>query len=222
MSLSEQASGHPRLHQLPQTHQLKALMTIIRDRATKRGDFVFYSDRVIRLLVEEGLNYLPVVAKEVTTPMEVPFQGVAFEGRICGVSIMRAGESMEQGLRDVCTSVRIGKVLIQRDERTAQPKLYYSKLPRDISDRWVLLLDPMLATGGSASKCVEVLLEAGVREERILFINLICAPEGALAMLNKFSKMQIVTAEIDEGIDDRKFILPGLGDFGDRYFGTED
>ncbi|KAJ2695213.1 hypothetical protein H4218_005297 [Coemansia sp. IMI 209128] len=222
MSLSAQAVGHARLHQLAQTHQLKALMTIIRDQNTPRGDFVFYSDRVIRLLVEEGLNYLPVVNKEVITPMGVPFQGVAFEGRICGVSIMRAGESMEQGLRDVCTSVRIGKVLIQRDERTAQPKLYYSKLPKDIANRWVLLLDPMLATGGSAIKCIEVLLEAGVKEERILFINLICSPEGALAMLEQFPKLQIITAEIDEGMDQQKFILPGLGDFGDRYFGTED
>ncbi|KAJ1857902.1 hypothetical protein GGH12_002978 [Coemansia sp. RSA 1822] len=222
MSLSATAAEHPRLHLLPQTNQLKGLMTIIRDINTPRGDFVFYSDRVIRLLVEEGLNYLPVVDKEVTTPMGVPFHGVAFEGRICGVSIMRAGESMEQGLRDVCTSVRIGKVLIQRDERTAQAKLYYSKLPKDIADRWVLLLDPMLATGGSAIKCIEVLLEAGVREERILFVNLICAPEGALAMLELFPKLQIITAEIDEGIDEQKFILPGLGDFGDRYFGTED
>ncbi|KAJ2455460.1 hypothetical protein EV183_000792 [Coemansia sp. RSA 2336] len=222
MSLSTKAAEHPRLHLLPQTNQLKGLMTIIRDADTPRGDFVFYSDRVIRLLVEEGLNYLPVVEKQVTTPMGMAFQGVAFEGRICGVSIMRAGESMEQGLREVCTSVRIGKVLIQRDERTAQPKLYYSKLPKDIADRWVLLLDPMLATGGSAMKCIEVLLEAGVKEERILFINLICAPEGALAMLEKFLKLQIITAEIDESIDSNKFILPGLGDFGDRYFGTED
>ncbi|KAJ2611829.1 Uracil phosphoribosyltransferase, synthesizes UMP from uracil [Coemansia sp. RSA 1365] len=222
MTLSKEAAEHSRLHLLPQTHQLKGLMTIIRDANTERGDFVFYSDRVIRLLVEEGLNYLPVVDKEVITPTGLPFQGVAFEGRICGVSIMRAGESMEQGLREVCTSVRIGKVLIQRDERTALPKLYYSKLPKDIADRWVLLLDPMLATGGSAVKCVETLLEAGVKEERILFINLICAPEGALAMLERFKSLQIITAEIDESIDERKFILPGLGDFGDRYFGTED
>ncbi|KAJ2783903.1 Uracil phosphoribosyltransferase, synthesizes UMP from uracil [Coemansia interrupta] len=222
MSLSLQAAEHPRLHQLPQTNQLKALMTIIRDKNTTRSDFVFYSDRVIRLLVEEGLNYLPVVHKQVITPMGIPFEGVSFEGRICGVSIMRAGESMEQGLRDVCTSVRIGKVLIQRDERTAQPKLYYSKLPKDIANRWVLLLDPMLATGGSAMKCIEVLMEAGVQEERILFINLICAPEGALKMLERFPKLQIITAEIDESMDANKFILPGLGDFGDRYFGTED
>ncbi|KAJ1916750.1 Uracil phosphoribosyltransferase, synthesizes UMP from uracil [Mycoemilia scoparia] len=213
---------HPRVHLLPQNNQLKALMSIIRSKDTARGDFIFYSDRVIRLLVEEGLNHLPVVPKDVITPMNEKYEGVAFQGRICGVSIMRAGESMEQGLRDVCTGVRIGKVLIQRDEATAQPKLYYSKLPADISDRWVLLLDPMLATGGSASKCIEVLHESGVKEDRILFINLICSPEGVKRMLDLFPKLQFVTAEIDEGMDDRKFIVPGLGDFGDRYFGTSD
>ncbi|CEG75454.1 Putative Uracil phosphoribosyltransferase 1 [Rhizopus microsporus] len=129
---------------LPQTSQLKGLMTIIRDKNTPRADFIFYADRIIRLLVEEGLNHLPVVDKAVKTPTGNEYKGIAFEGRICGVSIMRAGEAMEQGLRECCRSVRIGKILIQRDEETHQPKLYYSKLPKDIASRYVLLLDPML------------------------------------------------------------------------------
>jgi len=120
---------------------------MIRDRDTKRGDFIFYSNRIIRLLVEEGLNHLPVLSRTITTPVGREYQGVKFEGQICGVSIMRAGESMEQGLRECCRSVRIGKILIQRDEETSKPKLFYEKLPTDIKDRWVLLLDPMLATG---------------------------------------------------------------------------
>jgi len=120
---------------------------MIRDKKTERGDFIFYSNRIIRLLVEEGLNHLPTIEHTVTTPTGRPYDGVAFQGKICGVSIMRAGESMEQGLRDCCRSVRIGKILIQRDEETAQPKLFYDKLPEDIANRWVLLLDPMLATG---------------------------------------------------------------------------
>lgn len=123
---------------------------MIRDKNTGRADFIFYSNRIIRLLVEEGLNHLPVVGQEITTPVGRTYAGVKFEGKICGVSIMRAGESMEQGLRDCCRSVRIGKILIQRDEETSKPKLYYDKLPEDIADRWVLLLDPMLATGTSA------------------------------------------------------------------------
>lgn len=149
---------HENVNVLKQTQQLIALLTTIRDENTGRGDFIFYSNRIIRLLVEEGLNYLPVIERTVSTATGNDYKGVTFEGKICGVSIMRAGESMEQGLRDCCRSVRIGKILIQRDEETAKAKLYYSKLPEDIASRWVFLLDPMLATGGSAIKAVEVLV----------------------------------------------------------------
>lgn len=120
---------------------------MIRDKNTERADFIFYSNRIIRLLVEEGLNHLPVIEHTVTTPVGRTYAGVMFQGKICGVSIMRAGEAMEQGLRDCCRSVRIGKILIQRDEETSKPKLFYDKLPEDIAERWVLLLDPMFATG---------------------------------------------------------------------------
>ena len=120
---------------------------MIRDRNTSRADFIFYSNRIIRLLVEEGLNHLPVVENIIATPVGRPYAGVKFQGKICGVSIMRAGEAMEQGLRDCCRSVRIGKILIQREEDTSKPRLFYDKLPEDIAERWVLLLDPMFATG---------------------------------------------------------------------------
>jgi uracil phosphoribosyltransferase len=193
-------------------------LRIIRDKETSRSDFIFYSDRIIRLLVEEGLNLLPVKPQTVITPTGTHFEGVSFEGKICGVSIMRAGESMEQGLRDCCRSVRIGKILIQRDEETAQPKLFYDKLPQDIADRYVFLLDPMLATGGSAMMAVDVLLSRGVLQERIVFLNLIAAPEGIRAFNERFPKVRIVTGVIDAELDDRSYIRPGLGDFGDRYY----
>ncbi|KAJ1988277.1 Uracil phosphoribosyltransferase, synthesizes UMP from uracil [Dimargaris cristalligena] len=213
---------YPQVHLLEQTQQLKALLTIIRDQNTNRGDFIFYSDRIIRLLVEEGLNHLPVVDNVIETPTGSKYNGVDFLGKICGVSIMRAGEAMEQGLRDCCRSVRIGKILIQRDEETAEAKLYYAKLPSDISSRYVLLLDPMLATGGSAIRAIQVLLDHGVEEDRILFLNLLCAPEGVAAVVLNFPKLQIVTSDIDDGLDEHRFITPGLGDFGCRYFGTDD
>ena len=127
-------------------HCLMCTCSMIWDKNTTRADFIFYSNRIIRLLVE-GLNHLPVIGHTITTPVGRAYAGVKFEGKICGVSIMRAGEAMEQGLRDCCRSVRIGKILIQRDEDTSKPKLFYDKLPDDISDRWVLLLDPMFATG---------------------------------------------------------------------------
>ncbi|KAJ4306518.1 Uracil phosphoribosyltransferase, synthesizes UMP from uracil [Collariella sp. IMI 366227] len=174
---------------LPQTPQLIALLSIIRNKDTQRGDFIFYSNRIIRLLVEEGLNHLPTVAHT---------------GKICGVSILRAGEAMEQGLRECCRSVRIGKILIQRDEETAQPKLFYDKLPEDIADRWVLLLDPMLATGGSAIMAVDVLKSRGVPEDRILFLNVLASPQGIQAFASKFPKLRLVTAFIDQGLDEKK------------------
>jgi uracil phosphoribosyltransferase len=180
----------------------------IRDKSTDRADFIFYSNRIIRLLVEEGLNHLPVVEHAITTPVGRTYSGVKFEGKICGVSIMRAGEAMEQGLRDCCRSVRIGKILIQRDEETSQPKLFYDKLPEDIASRWVLLLDPMLATGGSALMAIDVLKSKGVPEDHILFLNLIASPEGATKFAEQFPKVRVVTAFVDQGLDDKKYECP--------------
>ncbi|CAM9015529.1 hypothetical protein WICANDRAFT_60465 [Wickerhamomyces anomalus NRRL Y-366-8] len=203
---------------LPQTNQLLGLYSIIRSKETRRSDFVFYSDRIIRLLVEKGLDQLPVEKHTVETPLNVDYEGVKFLGKICGVSIVRAGESMEQGLRDCCRSVRIGKILIQRDEETALPKLFFEKLPEDISDRYVFLLDPMLATGGSAMLATEVLISRGVKPERIFFLNLLTSPEGIKNYHSKFPEIKIITGGIDEKLDDKKRLVPGLGDFGDRYY----
>lgn len=171
--------------------------------------------------MEEGLNHLPVVEHTITTPVGRPYSGVKFQGKICGVSIMRAGESMEQGLRDCCRSVRIGKILIQRDEDTTKPRLFYEKLPDDIAHRWVLLLDPMFATGkpeypgnhvnglnsvagGSAIMAVEVLISKGVPEDRIFFLNVIASPEGVSRFAEQFPKARVVTAFIDQGLDEKK------------------
>ena len=111
---------------------------------------------------------------------------------------------MEQALRDCCRSVRIGKILIQRNEETSKPKLFYDKLPPDVKDRWVLLLDPMLATGGSAIMACEVLKSKGVPEERILFLNLIAAPEGIKNFKEKVPRVRVVTAFIDQGLNEKK------------------
>lgn len=200
---------------------------MIRDKNTGRADFIFHSNRISRLLVEEALNHLPVLPHTVNTPVAGrTYAGVKFEGKICGVSIMRAGEAMEQALRECCRSVRIGKILIQRDEETSKPRLFYDKLPEDIKDRWVLLLDPMLATGmylysndedelmliadvvgGSALMAVDVLRSKGVPEDHILFLNLIASPEGVQNFADKFPKVRVVTAFVDEGLNDKKYVL---------------
>ena len=211
---------YPQILVLKQTPQLKALLTIIRDKKTPREDFIFHADRVIRLLIEEGLNLLPTKTKIVTTPTGARFKGREFVGKICAVSIIRAGESMEKGIRDVCKKIRIGKILIQRDEKTAQPILFYSKLPQDIAQRYVFLVDPMLATGGSVCTAIRILKERGVKETRIIFLNLIACPEGIKKLTREFSKVRVIIAVVDERLNKKAFIIPGLGDFGDRYFGT--
>ena len=119
----------PNVHLLPQTDQLRALHTIIRDRDVSRDDFVFHSGRIIRLLVEAALDLLPFEEEVAETPVGTKYDGLRFASRLCGVSIARAGESMEAGLREVVPGVRIGKILIQRDKVTKLPKLYYSALP---------------------------------------------------------------------------------------------
>jgi len=208
------------VHLLKSTNQIKSLQTIIRNTETKRNDFIFYSDRLIRLVIEEALNYLPTKTKTVTTPTGAQYHGLEWTGDICGVSIIRAGESMEAALKEICQPVRIGKILIQRDEETSLPKLYYVKLPQDIANRFVLLLDPMLATGGSAKCAIDVLIKNGVKEENIIFVNLIAAMEGIKAVKDTYPKVRIVTSEIDDGLNNKNFIIPGIGDFGDRYFGN--
>jgi len=218
---SDLQKKYPNVHQLSHNHQVKGLLTIIRDMTTIREDFIFYADRLIRILIEDGLSYLPFKDSTVTTPTGCQYKGVQFTSKLCGVSIVRAGESMENGLRQVCKSIRIGKILIQRNEETAQPELFYAKFPKDIHERLVLLLDPMLATGGSVVKAVETLIEHGVKQENIFFFNLVAAPEGIINLASKYPKTTIITAEIDEGLNKDKYIVPGIGDFGDRYFGTE-
>jgi len=141
--------------------------------------------------------------------------------KLCGVSIMRAGESMEKCLREVIPDLPIGKILIQRNETDFQPKLYYTKLPLGIKECKVLLVDPMLATAGSACKAITILKDHNIKEENIIFINLVAAPEGVKRMQESFPSIKIITAALDDSLNEKAYILPGLGDFGDRYFGTD-
>ncbi|MET9454288.1 uracil phosphoribosyltransferase [Streptomyces canus] len=214
-------TGH-NVHLLPQTDQLRAIHTIIRDKDCTREDFVFHSRRVIRQLLEAGLDLLPFTKKDVTTPVGTTYHGLEFASKICAVPVIRAGEAMEGELRYLHPGIRVGKILIQRDKRTKLPHLYYQHLPADIADGHVLLLEPMLATAGSAIAAIDVLRAAGVPEKHIIMINFLSSPEGLRRVGTERPQVKIVTSAIEDRLNEHAFMIPGIGDFGDRFFGTTD
>jgi len=172
----------------------------------------------MRILAEDALAEFPSTDVKITTPCG-PCDGCVGPDptEICAVSIIRSGDALLDVVRDVEPAVRVGKILIQRDESHPDKvaKLFYSKLPPASGTQeapYVLLCDPMLATGGSALKAIEVLIQKyKVEPENIVFANMICAPEGLKAMAEAYPQIKIVTAAIDEYLNDDKFIVPGLG-----------
>ncbi|XP_010660839.1 uridine kinase-like protein 5 isoform X2 [Vitis vinifera] len=211
---------YPNVFIIRLTFQIRGMHTLIRDVKTTKHDFVFYADRLIRLVVEHGLGHLPFTEKQITTPTGSVYSGVVFCRRLCGVSIIRSGESMENALRACCKGIKIGKILIHGEGNDGR-QLIYENLPDDIASRHVLLLDPVLASGNSAVKAISLLLSKGVAESNIIFLNLIAAPEGIHAVCKKFPTLKIVTSEIDMSLNKDLRVIPGMGEFGDRYFGTD-
>ncbi|CAM8980614.1 unnamed protein product [Rhodiola kirilowii] len=211
---------YPNIYVIQSTFQIRGMHTLVRDVKTTKHDFVFYADRLIRLVVEHGLGHLPFTEKQIITPTGTVYSGVTFCKRLCGVSIIRSGESMENALRACCKGIKIGKVLIHGEGNDGR-QLIYEKLPSDISSRHVLLLDPVLASGNSAVKAISLLLSKGVPESNIIFLNLISAPEGIHVVCKKFPRLKIVTSEIDSSLNENMEVIPGMGEFGDRYFGTD-
>ncbi|CAL9051332.1 unnamed protein product [Musa banksii] len=212
---------YPNLSVIQSTFQIRGMHTLIRDAKTTTHDFIFYSDRLIRLVVEHGLGHLPFKEKQVITPTGSVYTGVEFCKRLCGISIIRSGESMENALRACCKGIKIGKILIHREGDNGQ-QLIYHNLPKDIADRNVLLLDPILGTGNSAVQAISLLLQNGVQESNIIFLNLISAPQGVHVVCKRFPRIKIVTSEIEFGLNEDFRVVPGMGEFGDRYFGTDD
>ena len=216
----ELSSSKQHVKVLEKTLLLSHLHTIIRDKDTNMTDFVNASNLIIHRLIDESLSILPSTSITVNTPCgEYTGDKISFD-TICAVSVVRAGDAMLHVLRNILPSATCGKILIQRNESTAEPILFHSKLPADIKDKWILLLDPMLATGGSAVKAIDVLREHGVAENKIIFVNLVAVNEGIAFLHSKYPTVKIVTSEIDAILNEKKYIVPGLGDFGDRYFGT--
>merc|ERR1712126_5025 len=194
----------------------------VRNKDTTRDEFIFYSKRLIRLVIEYSLSLLPFESVSVSTPQGLHYQGRrCTEKKICGVSILRAGETMEQALSDVCKDIRIGKILIQTNWESGEPELYYLRLPKDIKDYQVILMDATVATGAAAMMAIRVLLDHDVPEENINLVSLLMAESGVHTIAYAFPGVKIITTAVDPEINDRFHVMPGIGNFGDRYFGTE-
>jgi uracil phosphoribosyltransferase len=193
-------------------------ITLLRDRATPTKQFKELVDEIAMLMAYEATRDLALDAVSVETPLETA-AGWAVRGKkLTLVPILRAGLGMVEGILRLIPSARVGHIGLYRDHDTLEPVDYYFKVPGDASERDFLLLDPMLATGGSAAAAVTSLKRAGAN--RIRFLCLVAAPEGVARLAREHPDVTVLTASLDRELNDHGYILPGLGDAGDRLFGT--
>lgn len=209
---------HPRLTHV--THPLvQHKLTLMRDKTTSTGEFRRLLREISQLLAYEITRDLPLTTRSIETPvarMDAP----ALAGKkLALVSILRAGNGLLDGVLELIPSARVGFVGLYRDEETLRPVQYYCKLPEDLTERPVIAVDPMLATGNSSVAAIDLLKEAGAQDIR--FLCLLAAPEGLARMAQAHPDVPVVTAAIDDCLTEAGYITPGLGDAGDRMFGTK-
>jgi uracil phosphoribosyltransferase len=193
-------------------------MTLLRDRTTGTRDFKQLVAEIAMLMAYEVTKDLPTEPVEIDTPLERMTGRMVSDNKLTLVPILRAGLGMVDGISELLPTARVGHIGVARDEASLEPVRYYAKLPGDERERDYFVLDPMLATGGSATAAVTTLKTAGAR--RIKFLCLVAAPEGVSRMLDGHPDVPVYAAALDRGLNENGFILPGLGDAGDRLFGT--
>lgn len=194
-------------------------LTIMRDKQTPSNQFRQLLREISHLLAYEVTRELPMTTKTIDTPMTT-IEAPKLDGKkLALVSILRAGNGLLDGMLDLIPSARVGFVGLYRDEETLKPVKYYFKVPSEIDKRLVIAVDPMLATGNSSVAAIDMLKEAGAKN--IIFLCLLAAPEGVARMKEAHPDVPIITASLDEKLNDVGYIVPGLGDAGDRIFGTQ-
>ncbi|AOV08834.1 uracil phosphoribosyltransferase [Sporosarcina ureilytica] len=194
-------------------------LTYIRDINTGTKEFRELVDEVATLMAYEITRDLPLTEKEIETPIGKGTSDVLAGKKLGIIPILRAGLGMVEGILNLIPAAKVGHVGLYRDPETFEPVEYYVKLPKDVSERDLILVDPMLATGGSAIEAVNSLKKRGAKSIR--FMCLIAAPEGVKAMTDAHPDVDIYIAALDEKLDENGYIVPGLGDAGDRLFGTK-
>ncbi len=194
-------------------------LTIMRQTDTSTGEFRRLLREISQLLAYEVTRELPMTTKRIQTPMQ-EMDAPALAGRkLALVSILRAGNGLLDGMLELIPSARVGFVGLYRDEETLKPVQYYFKAPSELDERLVITVDPMLATGNSSVAAIDLLKEQGAKDIR--FLCLLAAPEGVARMKEAHPDVPIVTASLDERLNEMGYILPGLGDAGDRMYGTK-
>ncbi|MDB8849057.1 MAG: uracil phosphoribosyltransferase [Peptostreptococcus sp.] len=194
-------------------------LTLMRMEETGSKDFRELLTEITMLMGYEVTKDLPLGEIEIKTPVQKTTAKVLKGKKLAIVPILRAGIGMVDGFVNLIPAAKVGHIGLYRDPVTCEPVEYYCKLPEDIGDREIFLVDPMLATGGSATAAIQLLKEKGANNIRM--INLVAAPEGIEAVHAVYPEVDIYVAAVDEKLDDHKYIVPGLGDAGDRLFGTK-
>jgi uracil phosphoribosyltransferase len=193
-------------------------LSYLRDRETPTVHFRKLANEVTLLLTYEATKDLPTEPVEIETPLEQMVAERISGKKVAVCPVLRAGLGMLDGVLSLVSSARVGFLGMYRDEETLQPVEYYVKLPGDLDQRDAIVLDPMLATGNSSVAAIATVKEAGARS--VMLVCLVSAPEGIEHVHAEHSDVHIVTAAVDRGLDERGFIVPGLGDAGDRLYGT--
>ena len=194
-------------------------LTLLRDKNTGSKEFRELVSEISMLMCYEATRDLPLQEVEIETPIAVAKAKVISGRKLAFIPILRAGLGMAEGVLQLVPAAKVGHIGLYRDPETLQPVEYYCKLPTDIAKREAIVIDPMLATGGSAVDAISLLKKNGVKT--IKYMCIIAAPEGMKALTEAHPDVQIYCAALDEKLNDRSYIVPGLGDAGDRIFGTK-
>ncbi|MDR9394572.1 MAG: uracil phosphoribosyltransferase [Roseovarius sp.] len=194
-------------------------LTIMREKHTSTAVFRQLLREISQLLAYEVTHELPMTTKRIETPLQETESPTLAGRKLALISILRAGNGLLDGMLELIPSARVGFVGLYRDEETLRPVKYYYKVPELLGERLVIVVDPMLATGNSSAAAVDMLKESGARDIR--FLCLLAAPEGVARMKEAHPDVPVVTAALDERLNEFGYILPGLGDAGDRMYGTK-
>ncbi len=198
---------------------IKHKISILRDKNTGMKEFRELVEEITTMMTYESMRDMKLVPIEVETPLERTTQYRVPEESIAIVPILRAGLGMVNGVHKVFPTARVGHIGMYRDEETLEPQEYYCKLPQGIEDKTVFLIDPMLATGGSACDALAALKKRGCR--KIKLMSIIAAPEGIKKVAETYHDVPVYVSTLDRQLNENGYILPGLGDAGDRLFGTK-